>query len=172
MKKFQEQFSYWVIGYTIIYFFLTLFYCCPRLLAEYSTMDVSHIAENFSFPLEIFAWGLLAITSGYAGIDRGMLINKSMAMEAGQCDIGHPERLRLVICLLAIIWGENIWLNFYMSHDFSIIQERNGEFYEQVFRGVNLPLEGVTVALVSAIVIYTTCNKFIEGTKDVHKEKK
>lgn len=167
-----DKLSFWVFGYAIFYFFLTIFYCCPRLLAEYSTIDVSHIAENFSFPLDIFAWGLLAITSGYAGIDRGMLINKSMAMEAGECDIGNPSRLRNVIIILLIIWFESVFLNFFMSHEFSIVQEKNGEFYEQIFKGVNLPLEGVTVALVSAIAIYSTGNKFIESSKDIHKEEK
>ena len=164
-----NRLSFWVFGYAIFYFLLTIFYCCPRLLAEYSTIDVSHIAENFSFPLDIFAWGLFVITSGYAGIDRGMLINKSMAMEAGKCDIGNPSHLRNVIIILLVIWLENIFLNFYMSHEFSIIQERNGEFYEQVFKGINLPLEGVTVALVSAITIYSTGNKFIESSKDIHR---
>ena len=100
-----------------------------------------------------------------------MLINKSMAMESGQCDIGDPSHLRNVIIILLIIWFESIFLNFFMSHEFSIIQERNGEFYEQVFKGVNLPLEGVTVALVSAITIYATGNKFIESSRDIHKER-
>ena len=168
--KFVEKLSYWVFGYAIFYAALTLFYCCPRLLAEYSTIDVSHLAENFTFPLEIFAWGLFAVTAGYAGIDRGMLINKSMAMEAGQCDVGHPERLRNVIIVLLIIWFESVFLNFFMSHEFSLVQEQNGEFYEQIFRGVNLPLDGVTTALVSSVVIYTAGNKFIEESKDFSKK--
>lgn len=170
MEKFVEKLSYWVFGYTLFYAALTVFYCCPRLLAEYSTIDVSHIAENFTFPLDIFAWGLFAVTAGYVGVDRGMLINKSMDMGIGQCDIGHPERLRNVIVALLVIWFESVFLNFFMSHEFSLIQEQNGEFYEQVFKGVNLPLEGVTTALVSAIVLYTTGNKVIEGSKDVQRK--
>lgn len=167
MKRLSNL-SYWVFGYSILYFLLTLLYCLPRILAEYSTMDVSHIAENFTFPLQIFAYGLLAITSAYAGLDRAALMSKSNQMEIGQYDIGNTMRLKIVIGLLALICIESYTLNFYLGHPITVGFGNS----MQTFNGIELPLEGITTALVSATVIYVAGNKAIENCEYNHKESK
>jgi hypothetical protein len=158
----------WVFTYTIIYFFLTIFYCLPRILAEYSTLDVSHITENFSFPLEIFAWGLLAITAAYAGLDRATFMKKSSLMDFGEYDIGNTTNLKTVIILLILICGESYILNFYLGHSITIY----GEHGPQTFSGIALPLEGITTALVSTVTIYVAGNKAIKGNQYTTGEKK
>ena len=166
MKKIQL--SIWVISYSLVYLLLTILYCLPRILAEYSTLDVSHITENFSFPLDIFAYGLLAITSVYAGLDRMAFMNKSNQMGIGEYDIGNTLRLKIVILLLAIICVESYALNFYLGHSVSV---GFGD-HIQVFNGIELPLEGITTALVSATTIYVAGNKAIENCEYNHKEAK
>lgn len=168
MNKIKERLSVWVIGYAILYIIMTLLYCLPRILAEYSTLDVSHITENFTFPLDIFAYGLLAITAAYAGIDRAALISKSNQMEIGQYDIGNTLRLKVVIFLLFIICVESYMLNFYLGHSITIGFGTS----LQTFSGIQLPLEGITTALVSSIVIYVAGNKGIESCEYNHKEQK
>ena len=167
MKKIESM-SVWVIGYSIGYMMMTLLYCLPRILAEYSTLDVSHISENFTFPLEIFAYGLLAITSAYAGLDRAAFMAKSNQMELGQYDVGNVLRLKVVILLLGFICIESYALNFYLGHSVSIGFGSS----IQTFKGVDLPLDGITTALVSAIVIYVAGNKAIKNCEYNHKEAK
>lgn len=149
-------------------FLLTIFYCLPRILAEYSSVDVSHITENFTFPLEIFAWGLLAITAAYAGLDRAAFLKKSSLMDFGEYDIGNTNNLRTVIFLLVAICAENYILNFYLGHPITIYSEQG----PQTFGGISLPLEGITTALVSTVTIYIAGNKAIKGSEYTSGETK
>lgn len=164
MKK-GISLSLWVFGYSLIYMFLTLLYCLPRVLAEYSSIDVSHIAEGFTFPLDIFAWGLLLICTAYAGIDRASLIKKSNQMDIGEYDIGNTNKLRAVILFLTCICVESYTFNFFLGHPITIY----GPNGAQTFNGINLPLEGITTALVSAITIYVAGNKAIQGSEFTYK---
>ena len=96
--------SFGVIAYAICYIIAVLIYCSPRVLAEFSSFDVSHINENFEFPLEIFSWGLLAVCSSYSGIDFGM--NKLKANIICLC-------LSVLICFLNIIVTAIYYIIYY-----------------------------------------------------------
>lgn len=162
-KKLVYSSSFWVVAYTIVYMLLTLLYCLPRILAEFSTVDMLHVNENFTFPLNYFAWGLLVITAGYCGIDRAALAKKSSMMEIGSCDVGDPAKLRRVIYLLCLVFIENLFLNFYLGRPFVLFTD----YGKRTFNGIDLPLEGLTSALVSTVVIFVTGNKAIKFTKNI-----
>lgn len=149
--KIIKNMSLGVIIYAFMYMALTFVYCLPRLLAEYSSFDVSHLTENFSFPIEIFSWGLLAICAGYSGVDIGFK-GKPKANSASEV---KKDKVLHVIILLIIILLESTVFNLFIGHDFISVTE----YGKQVFKGIELPLEGISTALVSTIVIYITGNQ-------------
>lgn len=151
-----------VYTYAVAYFLLTIWYCLPRLLAEFTSIDVSHISEGFTFPLDIFAWGLMAICSIYCGGDRATFAVKTSFMDIGTCDVGHPERLGTIIKILVVIFIENMVLNFFLGHPFVVFNQSG----KQEFKGIELPLEGVISALVSACVLSVAGNGAIDIAKN------
>ena len=168
---------FWVIAYTIGYMVLTVLYCLPRLLVQimgpnFNPWWLSATATS-GIPLEIFAWGLLAICAGYSGIDRASLATKSSMMEVGCCDMGDPAKLRSVMYLLCAVFIENVALNFFFGQDFTkmIATENAGELVERVYPGLRLPLEGVGSALMSTIVVYVLGNKSIRLTQTMDHTK-
>lgn len=164
-EKLIKNMSIGVIIYAIAYMVLTCLYCGPRILAEYTMLDVSHLTENFEFPLEIFSWGLLAICAGYSGVDVGFGKNKVAAQNQGEI---RKDKVLQVIILLILILLESTIFNLFIGHDFV----RFDEFSKQVFKGIKLPLEGISTALVSTIVIYITGNQIAmtKESKDSSKE--
>lgn len=166
-KRLVYSSSFWVIAYTVAYMILTVLYCLPRILAEFSSVSMAHVNESFTFPLEYFSWGLLIITAGYCGMDRAVLAKKSSMMEIGSCDIGEPSKLRRVIYLLCLVFIENLFLNFYLGRPFTLVTDSG----KRIFGGIDLPLEGLTSALVSSIVIYITGNKAIKFTQNIDTTK-
>lgn len=167
-KKFFYSTTFCVYLYVILYIILTVVYCLPRLLAEFSHVNVSRMTETFTFPLEIFAWGLVIICSAYCGIDRASMAVKTSMMEMGSCDIGNVANLRRVIVILFLIFIENLVLNLFLGHPFTVVSGTG----KQVFNGIELPMEGITSALVSTLVIYVAGNKAIQFTQNVDKTKK
>ena len=133
----------------------TLALCSPRIIAEFTSIDTSHINENFTFPLDVFSWGLLAICSGYSGIDLGFIKRKHSRIKRNV----DNNRIITVIILLAIVLLESTFLNYFLGHDFITYSEIG----KQVFKGVCLPLEGISTALVSTTVIYITGSQLISG---------
>ena len=166
---------FWVVAYTVGYMVLTLMYCLPRLLIqvagpEFNPYWLSTTATS-SIPLEIFAWGLLAICAGYSGIDRASLATKSSLMEVGTCDMGDPAKLRSVIYLLFAVFVESVALNFFFGQDLTKVLIIEGSEIERVYPGLNLPLEGVSSALMSTIVMYVLGNKSIRLTQTMDHTK-
>ena len=166
---------FWVVAYTIGYMILTLMYCLPRLLIQVAGPDFNpywlSTTATSGIPLDIFAWGLLAICAGYSGIDRASLATKSSLMEVGTCDMGDPAKLRSVMYLLCVVFIENITLNFFFGQDFTKELVIKGETVERVYPGLNLPLEGVGSALMSTIVVYVLGNKSIRLTQTMDHTK-
>lgn len=169
--------NFWVVAYTILYMVMTVLYCLPRLLiqlTDYLHVEAAWLSATATsgIPLEIFAWGLLALCAGYAGIDRAALATKSSLMEVGTCDMGDPSKLRKVIYLLFLVFAESTILNFFFGEDFTkTIITQQGET-TRVYAGLSLPLEGVSSALVSTIVIYVLGNKSIRITQSVDRTQK
>ena len=180
-KSFVMGTGNWVTLYAIGYMILTLFYCLPRLIVQIAPIEnvgriVSWMGADCTsgIPLEIFAWGLLAICTGYAGIDRAALAVKTSMMEIGTCDMGDPKKLRKVIYLLFAIFLESVILNFIFGKDMSVLSgfERledgsQGAAIFTTFAGLKLPQEGVSSALVSTISIYILGNKSIRLTQNI-----
>lgn len=170
IKKFFRSTHNLVILYTIIYMILTIFYCLPRLILQIVSEPtaiklIKWLGPNATagIPLNIFAWGLLAIVAGYSGIDRASLAVKSSLMEVGACDMGNPAQTRKSIVLLSLVFIENVILNFIFGVDIII----NGITYS----GIKLPLEGVSSALVATIVAYVLGNKSIRLTQQMDRTK-
>ena len=155
-EKIIKNMSRGVIIYAITYMIATCVYCGPRIIAEYcSNIDVSHLTENFTFPIDIFSWGLLAICSGYSGVDIGFGKNKIKTnLQKGEF---KKDKVLQIIILLVLILLESTIFNLFIGHDFVVISE----YGKQVFKGISLPLEGIATALVSTIVIYITGNQII-----------
>lgn len=145
--------SFGVITYTICYIIAVLIYCSPRVLAEFSSFDVSHINENFEFPLEIFSWGLLAVCSSYSGIDFGK--NKLKANIVLQGQEQKKNNVFLVVVLLLVILFESSIFNYFLGHDFVVFTD-NGK---QLFSGIKLPLDSIATALVITITIMLSGNQ-------------
>lgn len=168
---------FWVAAYTVGYMILTVLYCLPRMLVQVmgSKFDPTWLSTTATsgIPLEIFAWGLLAICAGYSGIDRASLATKSSLMEVGTCDMGDPAKLRSVMYMLTAVFVESVALNFFFGQDFSktIVLADGFETVERVYPGLNLPLEGVSSALMSTIVIYVLGNKSIRLTQTMDHTK-
>lgn len=156
-----------VFGYAIGYMILTILYCLPRFLAEFSTLDMSHVSEGFSIPLEIFAWGLLGICAVYCGMDRMALVKKTSLMECGVSDVGDKGKLLRVIFYLIIIFAENVILNLFLGRPFTIVNETG----KQVIDGIQLPLDGISSALVATILAYLGGNKAIKFASNIDGEK-
>lgn len=151
-KKFLYSTGNMVIAYNIAYMLLSILYCLPRLIAEVS-QNLEHVFADFTFPLSIFSWGLVAINSAYAGIDRIAMMSKTSMMEVGKADMGDPQKLRKIIYLLTIIFVQSVALHFFFGFDKIV----NGITYH----GVIFPLDGITTSLVSCITIYVAGNKGI-----------
>lgn len=162
-EKIIKNMSLGVIIYAFAYMFLTLIYCLPRILAEYSSLDVSHLTENFKFPIEIFSWGLLAICAGYSGVDVGF---KGKIKSTSSSEIKKDKVLQVIILLILILLESTIF-NLFIGHDFISVNE----FGKQVFKGIELPLEGISTALVSTIVIYITGNQIAMSNEKSIEEK-
>ncbi len=158
-EKIIKNMSIGVIMYAIAYMIITAIYCLPRILAEYSSLDVSHLTENFKFPIDIFSWGLLAICAGYSGADIGFGSKLKLKSSAGEV---KKDKVLQVIILLILILIESTVFNLFIGHDFIVLNE----FGKQVFKGIELPLEGISTALVSTIVIYITGNQIIMQKED------
>lgn len=162
----------WVSLYTIGYMLLILFYCLPRITIQIVdpgiAIDIASWLGTDStsgIPLQIFGWGLLAITSGYAGLDRASMAVKTSLMEIGTCDMGNPVKLRKVIYLLFVVFIESVVLNFFFGKDYSVITSAE----VVVFNKLSLPLDSISSALVSTICIYILGNKSIRVTQNVDR---
>ena len=166
MSKKNIDVCYAVYAYAIAYMILTIIFCLPRILAEFTPIDVSHISEGFTFPLEMFAWGLMVICSLYCGVDRAAFAVKTSIMDIGTCDVGHPERLKIIIKILIIIFIENMILNFFLGHTFTVFNVSG----KQEFKGIELPLKGIVSALVSSCVLYVAGDGAIGIAKNFGKE--
>lgn len=163
-EKIIKNMSLGVIIYAISYMIATVIYCAPRILAEYSTINVSHITENFKFPIDIFSWGLLAICAGYSGADIGF--GSKLKVKPNQGEL-KKDRVLQVIILLIIILFESTFFNLFIGHDFIVFSE----YGKQTFPGIVLPLDGISTALVSTIVIYITGNQIVMNKEDDKNEK-
>lgn len=188
-KKLQKNFvmstGNWVTLYAISYMILTIFYCLPRLIVQLAPPEyISNIVVwmgadcTSGIPLEIFAWGLLVICAGYAGIDRASLAVKTSMMDIGTCDMGDPQKLRKVIYLLFMIFIEGLILNFIFGKDlrvpseFETLEDGTKVILEYtVYNGLKLPQEGVCSALVSTISVYVLGNKSIRLTQNIDNTK-
>lgn len=174
-KRFVMSTGNWVTLYTIGYMILTVFYCLPRLMVQMVSPEklnelITWMGTDCTsgIPLEIFAWGLLIICAGYAGLDRSTMAVKTSMMDIGTCDMGDPAKLRKVIYLLFAVFLETVVLNFLFGKDF--IVEIN-EIDSLTFLKLNLPLEGVSSALVSTITVYILGNKSIRLTQNIDNTK-
>lgn len=170
----------WVTMYTIGFMILTLVYSLPRILMQFLPVDTATkfaiwIGESatMGIPLEIFSWGLLALTSLYAGIDRAAMATKTSMMEIGSADMGDPAKLRKTIYLIFIVFIETVILNFLFNREISIpLEYTAGEVTKYaVYGGLNLSLEGISSALVSCITIYVAGNKAIRLTQNIDATK-
>lgn len=160
----------WVILYTVVFMFLILLYCLPNILIRILPMEFLPILVIYlgpdatsAIPLEIFSWGLVAIVAGYSGIDRAGLAVKTSLMEIGTCDMGNPAQTRVSIYLLCLVFVEILILNFCLSTNFIV------EGVE--FSGLQIPMTGVSSALVSTVVVYVLGNKSIRLTQNIDKTK-
>lgn len=150
-EKVIKNMSIGVFIYAFAYMIITCIYCGPRILAEYCTsLDVTHLTENFEFPIDIYSWGLLAICAGYSGVDIGY--GKNRVQTQGEF---KKDKVLQVIAILVLILLESVIFNLFIGHDFISVTE----YGKQVFKGIKLPLEGISSALVSTIVIYITGNQ-------------
>ena len=153
--------SFWVHGYIYFYIVMTVLAVLPRLLAPilyWTTGAVpTWVPEQVTIPLEVFSWGLLIITSAYAGLDRASFAVKSTMTEVGTSDMGDPKKLRKVIVWLFLIFVESYALNFVFGKPFDYPPDAP----ISSFPGANIPLTEVASALVSAITIYVGGNKAI-----------
>lgn len=164
-EKLIKNMSVGVIIYAVAYMVITLVYCSPRIIAEYTSIDVSHITENFKFPIDIFSWGLLAICAGYSGADIGFGSKLKMKPTNGEL---KQDRVLQVIILLVIILFESTVLNLFIGHEFIVFSE----YGKQIFPGIQLPLEGISTALVSTIVIYITGNQILMNNESKAEDDK
>ena len=152
-----------VLGYVMFYMTLVLLNCLPRILAEFSNIDLSYVSENFTVPLDIFAWGLFGICAGYCGLDRVSLIKKSSIMPIGDFDVGNKPKLLKVIFLLIVVLFETMVLNFILGHDLTVITS----YGKQIYKGINLPQDGIATAIVGTIFAYIGGNKGIRYASNV-----
>ena len=154
----------WVLMYGFFYMILILLYCLPRLLCEFIPISyMNHIYAGFSFPIDIFSWGLVAVMSGYSGIDRAAMATKSSMMQIGKADMGNPQHLQSVIKIMFVILLEAMSLHFFFGND----KEINGVLY----KGINVPLEAISTAFVSTVSIYVMGNKSIRLTQNLDRTK-
>lgn len=170
-KRFVMSTGNWVTLYTIGYMILTVLYCFPRLLIQTVSPEMALSLVKWlgtdcttGIPLSIFGWGLVGITAGYAGLDRSTMAVKTSKLEVGTCDMGEPAKLRKVIYLLFAVFVETVVLNFFFGKDFVV--ELN-ELESITFSRLNLPLEGVSSALVTTISVYILGNKSIRLTQNL-----
>lgn len=159
--------SFWVHGYILFYMIMTIVSCLPRILAQimyfYTGAIPEWLPEEVTVPLEVLSWGLLIITSVYAGLDRASFAVKSSMTEIGTADMGDPAKLRRVIIYLGIIFFESYALNLFFGRPFppeATVQ----------FPGANIPLTETASALVSAITIYVSGNKAIRLVANVENK--
>lgn len=154
----------WVLMYGFFYMILILLYCLPRLLCEFMPMSyMNHIHAGFTFPIDIFSWGLVAIMSGYSGIDRAAMATKSSKMQIGKADMGNPQHLQSVIKIMFVILLEATSLHFFFGDD----KEINGVLY----KGINVPLESISTAFVSTVSVYVVGNKGIRLAQNLDRTK-
>lgn len=159
--------SFWVHGYILFYMIMTIVSCLPRILAQimysYTGTIPEWLPEEVTVPLEVLSWGLLIITSVYAGLDRASFAVKSTMTEIGTADMGDPAKLRRVIIYLGVIFFESYALNLFFGRPFppeATVQ----------FPGANIPLTETASALVSAITIYVSGNKAIRLVANVESK--
>lgn len=159
--------SFWVHGYILFYMIMTIVSCLPRILAQimysYTGAIPEWLPEEVTVPLEVLSWGLLIITSVYAGLDRASFAVKSTMTEIGTADMGDPAKLRRVIIYLGVIFFESYALNLFFGRSFppeATVQ----------FPGANIPLTETASALVSAITIYVSGNKAIRLVANVESK--
>lgn len=146
-KKIHNVSSLITFAYILIYITMVFISITPRFLAEYSTINVSKLAENLELPLDIFAWGFLAVCSGYAGIDRKYLLDKSLVDK--NVKFADSKRLLVVIGLLVLILFQSIFFNMFLSKDVKVLTDIG----TACFKGINLPIDGIATAIVSACSI-------------------
>ncbi len=153
--------SFWVHAYLYFYIVITFMAVLPRLLAPilYYTLGAVPlwIPERVTVPLEVFSWGLVLITSAYAGLDRASFAIKSKMTEIGTSDMGDPKKLRKVIVWLFGIFVESYMLNFFFGKPFNYPPDAP----IASFPAANIPLTEVASALVSSLTIYVGGNKAI-----------
>jgi len=153
--------SFWVHAYLYFYIVITFMAVLPRLLAPvlYHTLGAVPlwIPERVTVPLEVFSWGLVLITSAYAGLDRASFAIKSKMTEIGTSDMGDPKKLRKVIVWLFGIFVESYMLNFFFGKPFDYPPDAP----IASFPAANIPLTEVASALVSSLTIYVGGNKAI-----------
>lgn len=159
--------SFWVHGYILFYMIMTIVSCLPRILAQimysYTGSIPEWLPEEVTVPLEVLSWGLLIITSVYAGLDRASFAVKSSMTEIGTADMGDPAKLRRVILYLGMIFFESYALNLFFGRPFPPEADVK-------FPGASIPLTETASALVSAITIYVSGNKAIRLVANVESK--
>lgn len=166
IKPWYES-AFWVRGYIFFYIIMTVVSCLPRIMAQifysYTASIPVWLPEEVTVPLEVLSWGLLIITSLYAGLDRTAFAVKSTMTEIGTADMGDPAKLRRVMLYLLFIFLESYMLNLFFGKPFP-------PEAEVTFPGANIPLTEVASALVSAVAIYVSGNKAIRIVANINND--
>lgn len=158
-EKIIKNLSLGVVVYVICYMLATILYCSPRIFASFSdVMDVSFVNESFTFPLEIFSWGLLIICSACSGVDLGIGKRYKVKMKKTV----ELSQIFLVTVLLVATFLESCALVYFFGHPVTI--ETN--YGIQRFEGVVLPMEGICTAIISACTFLFTGSQLASAEEE------
>lgn len=151
LDKITSIYALSVIFYALMYMSFVLFTSSPRIIAELFYSDMGfRLNENFTFPLNIFAVGLLTTCGGYLGVDlSNSVINKKKKLDL---------KAILVIALLLLILAETSFLNFRFGTDLGL-----DDTYNQTFKGCDLPLDTLATTIVTCFSIYGPGSAFVLG---------
>jgi hypothetical protein len=140
-------------SYLIVFYgFVLVCSMALQCLAQFAELLSAHnerfaiialiLNKNFSVPVPVLAWLWTSICALYIGADRVAFAVHSTKTGKNNLDIGHPERLRLIVWESFIVYVIGILLNLFFD--------------------VNLELESLAGAFGSAILLYATGNKAIK----------
>lgn len=148
LEKLLRSSRWFVFTYMAWYAVMTLLQTLPAILKAIWGITFN---DTFTIPMDIWGWGLTFVIAFYAGIDRAALISRTAHMEIGKKDMGNPGRLRTMIYITMVLLIETYALAFFFK--------------------VDLPLEAITTAYISMVLLYTGGNKGIDLASAIDKTK-
>lgn len=140
-----------VMFYVFLYILMTLLYCYPRIVAEIPTMDPARIPVNFEFPIDIAAYGLLAICGYYSGVDFGLPTRFKILKTRAEKEI-KANNVLLVSMTLLLVLAESIFLciHYGTNQSFFLGDTKVTVPY------INLPIKELLLAFILTYYFYLT----------------